>query len=128
MLRVLYRSYTTENYREKIPVPEKQRREQRREGLMEEMPHNRDRAPGQPYEQWEEEAKGLIEEGMDRCEIGYKQLSRMLEELGIEESPDQINRKVNRKRFSAAFLLACLRAMGVETISLKKELSNAKAK
>ncbi|MBU9385837.1 DUF6471 domain-containing protein [Burkholderia gladioli] len=95
---------------------------------MEELPHNRDRAPGQPYEQWEEEAKGLIEEGMDRCAIGYKQLSRMLEELGIEESPDQINRKVNRKRFSAAFLLACLRAMGVETISLKKELSNAKAK
>ncbi|RQQ36271.1 hypothetical protein DF111_33915 [Burkholderia stagnalis] len=95
---------------------------------MEELPHNRDRAPGQPYEQWEEEAKGLIEERMVRCKISYKQLSRMLEELGIEESPDQINRKVNRKRFSAAFLLACLRAMGVETISLKKELSNAKAK
>ncbi|KWH57158.1 DUF6471 domain-containing protein [Burkholderia cepacia] len=95
---------------------------------MEELPHNRVRPPGQPYEQWEEEAKGLIEEGMVRREIGYKQLSRLLEELGIEESPDQINRKVNRKRFSAAFLLACLRAMGVETISLKKEPSNAKAK
>ncbi|MBO7752281.1 DUF6471 domain-containing protein [Burkholderia pseudomallei] len=95
---------------------------------MEEPPHNRVRPPGQPYEQWEEEAKGLIEEEMDRCKIGYKQLSRMLEELGIEESPDQINRKVNRKRFSAAFLLACLHAMGVGTHSLKKEPSNAKAK
>ncbi|CAJ3981981.1 Uncharacterised protein [Burkholderia pseudomallei] len=95
---------------------------------MEELPHNRVRLPGQPYEQWEEEAKGLIEEEMVRRKIGYKQLSRMLEELGIEESPDQINRKVNRKRFSAAFLVACLRAMGVETILLKKELSNAKAK
>lgn len=95
---------------------------------MEEPPHNRDRAPGQPYEQWEEEAKGLIEERMVRCKISYKQLSRLLEELGIEESPDQINRKVNRKRFSAAFLLACLRAMDVETISLKNELSNAKTK
>jgi len=95
---------------------------------MEELPHNRDRAPGQPYEQWEEEAKGLIEEEMMRCKIGYKQLSRMLEELGIEESPGQINRKVNRKRFSAAFLLVCLRAMGAETLSLKKELSNAESK
>jgi len=95
---------------------------------MEELPHNRDRAPGQPYEQWEEEAKGLIEEEMMRCKIGYKQLSRMLEELGIEESPDQINRKVNRKRFSAAFLLVCLRAMGAETISLKKAPTNAEAK
>lgn len=95
---------------------------------MEEMPHNRARAPSQPYEQWEEEAKGLIEEEMMRRGIRYKQLSRMLEEMGVEESPDQINRKVNRKRFSAAFLLVCLRAMGVETLSLKKELSTAKAK
>ncbi|WP_249184829.1 DUF6471 domain-containing protein [Burkholderia cenocepacia] len=95
---------------------------------MEEMPHNRARAPGQLYEQWEEEAKGLIEEEMMRRGIRYKQLSRMLKEMGVEESPDQINRKVNRKRFSAAFLLVCLRAMGVETLSLKKELSTAKAK
>ncbi|MBR8385416.1 hypothetical protein KDX26_23740 [Burkholderia cenocepacia] len=92
------------------------------------MPHNRARAPGQLYEQWEEEAKGLIEEEMMRRGIRYKQLSRMLKEMGVEESPDQINRKVNRKRFSAAFLLVCLRAMGVETLSLKKELSTAKAK
>jgi 3-mercaptopyruvate sulfurtransferase SseA len=56
---------------------------------------------------------------MMRRGIRYKQLSRMLEKLGIDESPDQINRKVTRKRFSAAFLVACLRAMGVETISLK---------
>lgn len=51
--------------------------------------------------------------------IRYKQLARRLEALGIKESPEQINRKVNRKRFSAAFLLACLAAMDVESISLK---------
>jgi hypothetical protein len=73
----------------------------------------------QPYEAWEHTAKELIEREMIRRGIRYKQLSRMLEELGIDESPDQINRKVIRKRFSAAFLVACLRAMGVETISLK---------
>jgi hypothetical protein len=75
--------------------------------------------PAQPYEAWEHTAKELIEAEMMRRGIRYKQLSRMLEELGIDESPDQINRKVNRKRFSAAFLVACLRAMGVETITLK---------
>ncbi|MFC7298090.1 DUF6471 domain-containing protein [Herminiimonas aquatilis] len=72
----------------------------------------------QPYEAWEDTAKELIELEMRRRGIGYKQLSRQLEELGIHESPDQINRKVIRKRFSAAFLVACLRAMGVENISL----------
>lgn len=57
---------------------------------------------------------------MLRRGIRYKQLARLLDELGIEESPAQINRKVTRKRFSAAFLLACLRAMEVKTISLEK--------
>ncbi|MFS0755883.1 MULTISPECIES: DUF6471 domain-containing protein [Noviherbaspirillum] len=75
--------------------------------------------PVQPYEAWEQTAKELIEIEMLRRGIRYKQLSRLLAELGIDESPDQINRKVNRKRFSAAFLVACLRAMGVETLPLK---------
>ena len=73
----------------------------------------------QPYEAWEQTAKELIEFEMARRGIRYKQLARLLEKLGIEESPEQINRKVSRKRFSAAFLVACLLAMGVETISLK---------
>lgn len=84
---------------------------------MEELPRKCGRLPVQPYGKWEEEAKALIEEEMARRGIRYKQLSRMLEEMEIDESPDQINRKVNRKRFSAAFLVACLCAMGVETIS-----------
>ncbi|MCX4156299.1 MULTISPECIES: DUF6471 domain-containing protein [Paraburkholderia] len=85
---------------------------------MEGLPHKRGRLPAEPYGQWEEEAKGLIEEEMMRRGIRYKQLSRMLEQLGVFESADQLNRKINRKRFSAAFLIACLRAMGVETIAL----------
>ncbi|CAN7144732.1 DUF6471 domain-containing protein [Paraburkholderia terricola] len=85
---------------------------------MEELPHKRGRLTAGPYGHWEEEAKGLIEEEMMRRGIRYKQLSRMLEQLDIYESPDQLNRKINRKRFSAAFLIACLRVMGVETIAL----------
>ncbi|MBB2998287.1 3-mercaptopyruvate sulfurtransferase SseA [Paraburkholderia tropica] len=85
---------------------------------MEEPPNGRSRPSAEHYGSWEEEAKGLIEEERVRRRLSYKQLSRMLEELGISESPDQINRKVNRKRFSAAFLIACLCAMGVKKIEL----------
>ncbi|MCG5078106.1 DUF6471 domain-containing protein [Paraburkholderia tagetis] len=85
---------------------------------MEGLPHERGRLPAEPHGQWEEEAKGLIEEEMQRRGIRYKQLSRMLEKLGVYESPDQVNRKINRKRFSAAFLIACLCAMGVEKVTL----------
>lgn len=84
---------------------------------MERSPERSGQTP-QSYEAWEQTAKELIEIEMMRRGIRYKQLSRMLEELGIDESPDQINRKVNRKRFSAAFLLACLYAMDVKTVSL----------
>ncbi|ANB70911.1 hypothetical protein AYM40_00020 [Paraburkholderia phytofirmans OLGA172] len=80
------------------------------------MPHKRDELPAQPYEHWEEQAKGLIEEQMVRRGISYKQLSQMLERLKIYEPAGQINRKINRRRFSAAFLFACLRAMEVENI------------
>ena len=48
---------------------------------------------------------------MKQHKVGYKQLSRELEKFGIYESPGQLNRKVNRKKFSAAFLLACLEAI-----------------
>jgi hypothetical protein len=78
---------------------------------MKERRRKRSLLPDQPYGQWEDYAKGLIEGAMMRREIRYKELSQRLKNVGIDESPDQINRKINRKRFSAAFLLACLRAM-----------------
>ncbi len=87
---------------------------------MEEPPKKGSWLQPEWYGRWEEEAKGLIEEEMMRRGIRYKQLSRLLEQLGVYESPDQLNRKINRKRFSAAFLIACLRAMSVETIALSQ--------
>lgn len=83
---------------------------------MDVLQPQRGQAPAEPYGSWEEEAKGLIEEEMMRRGVRYKELSRMLEKLGIYETPDQINRKINRKRFSAAFLIACMRAMDVPSI------------
>ena len=73
----------------------------------------------QPYEAWEQKAKELIEREMESAGIGYKRLALLLTDLGINESAGQINRKVNRKRFSAAFLIACLRAMKVKAISIE---------
>lgn len=68
----------------------------------------------QPYESWEEKARELLISVMEHKGMSYKGLALRLEELGIRESADQINRKVNRRKFPAAFLLACLAAMDVE--------------
>lgn len=87
---------------------------------MSDMQHRKTVPSVQPYEPWEEMARELIVERMDLEGIGYKELATLLERFGVYESPDQINRKVNRKRFSAAFLLACLRAMDVNVIRIIK--------
>lgn len=63
------------------------------------------------YEAWEDEARELIVSKMTERKLSYKALALRLERLGIVESADQLNRKINRKRFSAAFMLACLDAM-----------------
>lgn len=60
---------------------------------------------------WEERARTTLVDAMKQRRVGYKTLSRELEKFGIYESPGQLNRKVNRKKFSAAFLLACLEAI-----------------
>jgi hypothetical protein len=75
-------------------------------------------SPTEPYGSWEETAKELIAESMYRQQVSYKELARRLERLGIDESADQINRKVNRKKFSAAFLLACLAAMDISSVRI----------
>ncbi|MFC3627785.1 DUF6471 domain-containing protein [Vogesella amnigena] len=77
---------------------------------------------------WEDRAHELLRVEMKRRKIGYKELSRLLTPYGIEESPDQLNRKVNRKRFSAAFLFACLAAMEVTTIDVPDQLTPIKLK
>lgn len=59
---------------------------------------------------WENNAREVLLRAMKQRAMSYKALSRRLEALGIYETPDWINRKVNRTRFSAAFLLACLEA------------------
>lgn len=64
-----------------------------------------------PLARWEKLAFDLLKSEMREKKINYKELSRRLEALGLDELPDQLNRKVNRRRFSAAFLLACLVAM-----------------
>lgn len=75
---------------------------------------------------WEDRAKELLVAEMASRNLGYKELACLLEPYGIDETPDQINRKVNRKRFSAAFLLACLASMGVEAVDVPAQLKAPK--
>ena len=91
------------------------------------MPNTIETSPNAAYSQWEDRAKKLLVNEMWKRGVSYKTLSQSLERFGIDELPDQINRKVNRKRFSAAFLLACLAAMEVESVAVPGLLPPEKA-
>lgn len=82
--------------------------------------------PEAAYAPWEDRAKELLVAEMGKRKLGYKELARLLEPYGIDETPDQINRKVNRKRFSAAFMLACLAAMEVDLLKVPSQLGTPK--
>lgn len=79
-----------------------------------------------PYSAWEKRAFELLVSEMDKRQLTYKDLSLMLEPLGVDVLPDQLNRRVNRMKFSAGFFLACLEAMGVELATQRQPVAGAR--
>lgn len=81
-------------------------------------PPNRPLPQSQALEELEVAAKRLLVEQMRLRKWGYNELSAQLEAHGIFETPDRLNRKVNRQKFQASFLLACLVAMEVDVLDI----------
>lgn len=66
----------------------------------------------QILEGWEQVAPLLLVETMKANKITYKDLEARLKVMGVHESANRLNRKVNRQSFSAAFFFMCMSAMG----------------
>jgi len=71
------------------------------------------------HQELEAHAQRLLVDQMKLRKLSYAELSERLAKLGIMETPDRLNRKVNRMKFQASFLLACLVAMNVQAVDLK---------
>jgi hypothetical protein len=63
-------------------------------------------------------AKQMIKVEMTKRNLGYRELSAALGELGVEVEEKVLRNKVARGTFSAAFLVTCMMAMQVKTIDL----------
>jgi hypothetical protein len=70
-------------------------------------------------DEWVNLVKGILRAEMTRRGITYDQLAERLAEHGLKETPVNLRNKVARGGFSAVFFVQCLRAIGVDTISLK---------
>lgn len=68
--------------------------------------------------EWEERAKNLLKGELKRKGVTYAQLAEKLADLGISETERNLNNKISRGGFTAAFLMQCLSAIGVTDVRL----------
>lgn len=71
-----------------------------------------------PDKEWANKVKGLLKAELKRRNIGYKELAKRLEALGVHETERNINNKISRGGFTAVFFVQCLVAAGCQSIRL----------
>jgi hypothetical protein len=68
--------------------------------------------------EYETRAKNLLKAELKRKGVTYAQLAEKLAGLDIHETERNLNNKISRGGFSAAFLLQCLDAIGSRQLLL----------
>ena len=63
---------------------------------------------------WQSQAKKMIKLEMLKRDVGYEQLSELMQAAGTHDTPGNLKTKINRGTFSAAFLLQVLNVIGCE--------------
>lgn len=69
--------------------------------------------------EYETRAKNLLKGELKRKGVTYAQLSEKLAVLGVTETERNLNNKISRGGFTAAFLLQCLEAIGVDDFRVR---------
>jgi transcriptional regulator with XRE-family HTH domain len=67
---------------------------------------------------WEKMAANLLKAELKRKGVTYAQLVERLGIIGISEKEVNVANKLSRGKFSAAFMLACLSAIGSSQLYL----------
>lgn len=68
---------------------------------------------------WEAKGANILKAELKRKGMTYSQLVAKLAEMGISEKEVNVRNKLSRGKFSAAFMLQCLRAIGVQSLRLE---------
>jgi hypothetical protein len=70
---------------------------------------------------WADRAKRFLKAELKRADVTYEELARLLREHhGLNETKVSISNKLSRGTFSAAFLMAVLKAIGRQKIDLEE--------
>lgn len=70
--------------------------------------------------EWENHAKGILKAELKRRNMTYAMLIDRLHAMGVDESERNLRNKIARGKFTAAFFLQCLSAIGAHTVSISE--------
>ena len=68
--------------------------------------------------EWEQMAANLLKAELKRKGVTYAQLVEKLGSIGINEKEVNVANKLSRGKFSASFMLACLKAVESQQLRL----------
>lgn len=68
--------------------------------------------------EYEERAKNLLKAELKRKGLSYADLAAKLAEIGVQETERNLANKISRGGFTAAFMMQCLKAIGVSDVRL----------
>ncbi len=68
--------------------------------------------------EFETRAKNLLKGELKRRGVTYAQLAEKLAGIGVTENERNLNNKISRGGFTAAFLIQCLEAIGTNELRL----------
>lgn len=68
--------------------------------------------------EFETRAKNLLKGELKRRGVTYAQLAEKLSAIGVLENERNLNNKISRGGFTAAFLIQCLTAIGCDKIMI----------
>ena len=71
-------------------------------------------------QEYEERAKNLLKAELKRRGLSYRELAEKLAAIGVGETERNLNNKISRGGFSAAFLIQCLDAIGCQALRLEE--------
>jgi len=69
--------------------------------------------------EYETRAKNLLKGELKRRGVTYAGLAEKLAAIGVTENERNLNNKISRGGFTAAFLLQCLKAIGSDSVDLR---------
>ncbi|MFM0399029.1 DUF6471 domain-containing protein [Paraburkholderia aspalathi] len=71
-------------------------------------------------DEWNSYARNLLKAELARSGVGYDELVRRLDAVGVQESYKGLAAKINRGTFSFVFFVQCMTALGIRTVRLSE--------